>query len=87
MSRKSDWHRAQQPEAMDELPERLCPPVKSGTWARYARYAGMTMMLIVVFVVSGALVAGALWGAYGSMGKQTEGFLVALAGGALLLSV
>ncbi|WP_233548461.1 ZIP family metal transporter [Aurantiacibacter zhengii] len=45
------------------------------------------MVLIVVLVVSGALVAGAVWGAYGSMGKQTEGFLVALAGGALLLSV
>lgn len=45
------------------------------------------MVLIVVLVVSGALVAGALWGAYGSMGKQTQGFLVALAGGALLLSV
>lgn len=47
----------------------------------------MTTLLLVVLVVSGALVAGALWGAYGSMGKQTEGFLVALAGGALLLSV
>lgn len=47
----------------------------------------MTTVLIVVLIVSGALVAGALWGAYGSMGKQTEGFLVALAGGALLLSV
>lgn len=45
------------------------------------------MVLIVVLVVSGALVVGALWGAYGSMGRRTEGFLVALAGGALLLSV
>jgi len=47
----------------------------------------MITVLIVVLIVSGALVAGALWGTFGSMGKQTEGFLVALAGGALLLSV
>ncbi len=45
------------------------------------------MVVIVVLVVSGALVAGALWGSYGPMGRRTEGFLVALAGGALLLSV
>lgn len=42
---------------------------------------------IVVFVVSAALIAGALWGGiYGSLSKKTEGFLVALAGGALLVS-
>ncbi|WOI23441.1 ZIP family metal transporter [Nonlabens ulvanivorans] len=41
---------------------------------------------IVVFVVSAALIAGALWGIYGSLSKKTEGFLVALAGGALLVS-
>ncbi|GAK76248.1 putative integral membrane protein [Nonlabens ulvanivorans] len=42
---------------------------------------------IVVFVVSAALIAGALWGGiYGSLTKKTEGFLVALAGGALLVS-
>ena len=45
------------------------------------------MMLIVVAVVSGALLAGAAWGLYAPLGKRTEGFLVALAGGALLLSV
>ncbi|MFB0612180.1 ZIP family metal transporter [Aurantiacibacter poecillastricola] len=47
----------------------------------------MTMVLIVVAVVSGALVLGAAWGIYGSLSTKTEGFLVALAGGALLLSV
>lgn len=41
---------------------------------------------IVIFVVSAALIAGALWGIYGSLSKKTEGFLVALAGGALLVS-
>ncbi len=47
----------------------------------------MGMMLIVVAVVSGALVVGAAWGIYGRLGKRTEGFIVAVAGGALLLSV
>lgn len=46
----------------------------------------MAMTLIVVAVVSAALVLGALWGIYGSLHRKTEGFLVALAGGALLLS-
>lgn len=41
---------------------------------------------IVIFIVSAALIAGALWGIYGSLSKKTEGFLVALAGGALLVS-
>ena len=47
----------------------------------------MMMTLIVVAVVSGALMLGAAWGLYAPLGKKTEGFLVALAGGALLLSV
>ncbi|RPF71606.1 ZIP family metal transporter [Aurantiacibacter spongiae] len=47
----------------------------------------MMMTLIVVLVVSGALLAGAAWGIYGSLSKPVEGFLVALAGGSLLLSV
>jgi len=47
----------------------------------------MMLTLIVVAVVSGALLAGATWGAYFNLGRRTEGFLVALAGGALLLSV
>ncbi len=41
---------------------------------------------MVVLVVSGALIAGAAWGAYGSLPKRVEGFIVALAGGALLVS-
>ncbi|MCZ4263925.1 zinc transporter [Erythrobacter sp. G21629-S1] len=47
----------------------------------------MLMLLAVVLVVSGALVAGAAWGIYGKLPERLEGFLVALAGGALLLSV
>ena len=47
----------------------------------------MGMTLLVVLVVSGALLAGAAWGLFGSLHEKTEGFLVALAGGALLLSV
>ena len=45
------------------------------------------MVLAVVLIVSGALVAGAAWGIYGSLPERVEGFLVAVAGGALLLSV
>ncbi len=45
------------------------------------------MLFAVVLVVSGALVVGAAWGIYGRLPKPIEGFLVALAGGALLLSV
>lgn len=45
------------------------------------------MTLIVVAVVSGALLAGAAWGIFGTLKPRTEGFLIALAGGALLLSV
>jgi ZIP family zinc transporter len=47
----------------------------------------MLMLFAVVLVVSGALVVGAAWGIYGRLPKRVEGFLVALAGGALLLSV
>jgi ZIP family zinc transporter len=47
----------------------------------------MLMLFAVVLVVSGALVAGAAWGIYGRLPDRLEGFLVALAGGALLLSV
>ena len=45
------------------------------------------MLVAVVLVVSGALIAGAAWGVYGKLPEKVEGFLVALAGGALLLSV
>lgn len=44
-------------------------------------------MLAVILVVSGALLAGALWGLYASLGSKTEGFLIALAGGALIVSL
>ena len=44
------------------------------------------MTIIVILTVSGALILGALWGIYGSLSKRTEGFLVALAGGALIVS-
>jgi ZIP family zinc transporter len=47
----------------------------------------MLMLFAVVLVVSGALVVGAAWGIYGTLPERLEGFLVALAGGALLLSV
>lgn len=47
----------------------------------------MLTLLAVVLVVSGALVVGAAWGIYGRLGSRLEGFLVALAGGALLVSV
>ena len=41
---------------------------------------------VVVIIVSGALIIGALWGIYGNLSKRLEGFLVSLAGGALLVS-
>jgi ZIP family zinc transporter len=42
--------------------------------------------IIVVLIVSGALIIGAIWGIYGKLSDRLEGFLVALAGGALLVS-
>lgn len=44
------------------------------------------MTFVVVIIVSGALILGALWGIYGNLSKKIEGFLLALAGGALLVS-
>lgn len=44
------------------------------------------LTLIVIVVVSGALIVGAAWGVYGSLPGDVEGFIVALAGGALLVS-
>lgn len=43
-------------------------------------------MAIVVIIVSGALLIGAAWGLYGHMSEGVEGFLIAVAGGALVLS-
>ena len=47
----------------------------------------MMIVLIVVAVVSGALVLGAAWGIYGKLSSKWEGFLIALAGGALIVSL
>jgi len=44
------------------------------------------MTIIIVVIVTGALIIGAIWGIYGKLSKPTEGFLVAMAGGALLVS-
>lgn len=44
------------------------------------------MTIIVVIIVSAALIVGAIWGIYGKLSDKLEGFLVALAGGALLVS-
>lgn len=46
----------------------------------------MLMVLAVVAVVSSALIIGAVWGLYGRLPGRVEGFLVAMAGGALVLS-
>ena len=47
----------------------------------------MLTLFVVAGVVSGALLFGAAWGIWGKLPEKLEGFLVALAGGALLLSV
>ncbi|MCM4156841.1 zinc transporter [Gramella sp. AN32] len=46
----------------------------------------MLTTILVIAVVSGALIAGAAWGIYGNLPKKVEGFLVAFAGGALMVS-
>lgn len=46
----------------------------------------MLMMIIVVCVVSGALLLGAAWGLFWSLPKKLEGFMIATAGGALIVS-
>ncbi|GGL51429.1 hypothetical protein [Wenxinia marina] len=46
----------------------------------------MTIFLVIA-VTTAALLAGAAWGALAGMGKRVEGFLVALAGGALIASL
>lgn len=45
------------------------------------------ILLVVVGVVSAALVLGALWGLFWPFPKQVEGFVIALAGGALIVAV
>ena len=44
------------------------------------------LTVLVIVVVSAALIAGAAWGIYGSLPERLEGMLVALAGGALIIS-
>ncbi|MEX0622295.1 ZIP family metal transporter [Saccharospirillum sp.] len=46
----------------------------------------MFLTVIVIVVVSAALIAGAAWGIYGNLSAKVEGFIVALAGGALIVS-
>lgn len=45
------------------------------------------MVFLIILVVSGALIVGALWGIYGSLPSWLQGNLLAIAGGALMLSV
>ncbi|PKG88314.1 zinc transporter [Psychrobacter sp. Sarcosine-02u-2] len=45
------------------------------------------LMVAVILVVTGALIIGALWGLYGRLPSWLEGNLLALAGGALMISV
>lgn len=47
----------------------------------------MLMVLLVVGTVSAALIVGAALGLFGKLPSSIEGFLVALAGGALIVSV
>ncbi len=46
----------------------------------------MFLTVVVIVVVSAALVGGAAWGVYGRLPSGLEGFIVALAGGALMVS-
>ncbi|RVT85845.1 zinc transporter [Rhodobacteraceae bacterium CCMM004] len=45
------------------------------------------MAVVLILVVCGALVLGALWGAYGRLPEVAEGVLVSVAGGALIVSL
>lgn len=47
----------------------------------------MGTVFVVIFIVSAALLVGAFWGVYGRLSDRTEGFIVAIAGGALIMSV
>lgn len=46
----------------------------------------MLMSALVIAVVSAALIVGAAWGTYGRLSEQVEGLIVAMAGGALMIS-
>ncbi len=43
--------------------------------------------VLVILIVGSALILGALWGLYGRLPARAEGFVIALAGGALLVSL
>ena len=62
---------------------------RPGGGRRSGREPGGLMLAtaIVVAVVSGALLVGAAWGIYGRLTPGVEGFLIAVAGGALILSL
>lgn len=47
----------------------------------------MPTIVLVSAIVSAALVAGALYGLYGRLSDRAEGFIVAVAGGSLVLSL
>jgi zinc transporter, ZIP family len=47
----------------------------------------MGTVFLVIGVVSASLIVGAIWGVYGRLSDRTEGFIVAIAGGALIMSV
>ena len=44
------------------------------------------MTYVVILVVSGALLVGAAWGIFWGLSEKLEGFLVAIAGGSLIVS-
>lgn len=46
----------------------------------------VVLAVLVIAVVSASLIVGAAWGVYGTLPDTLDGFIVALAGGALMLS-
>ncbi|MGC8202014.1 ZIP family metal transporter [Aliiroseovarius sp. PTFE2010] len=45
------------------------------------------MTLIVLAIVAAALLIGAAWGIFAPLSEETEGFVIAVAGGALIVSI
>ncbi len=45
------------------------------------------VVIAVILITSAALILGAVWGAFRGLGDQTEGFIVSMAGGALIVSL
>ena len=46
-----------------------------------------SMVFVIIAVTAAALILGALWGLFGRFPRKVEGFTVAMAGGALIVSV